>query len=235
MRSPGKTGAWTFATLLLAGAATTAAGPALGAPRDPNAILADLEKDTAHQSLVAGALGRARDALTRARSMDLAGDGRHATIVRQVALEWLDLGRDLIRTATTETAADASEKDGDDLDTKLVRGRALLEETVARRGRARQLFDQLEPATPVAPADPSKSKHGGLEAPATSKPPAGPKGRAPSPGAASKTPGPAMAPSATPPSAAPNAPTATGATPMVPPKTPTPTPTSGSTGSKGTP
>ncbi|HEX4475660.1 MAG TPA: hypothetical protein VH142_11325 [Polyangiaceae bacterium] len=229
MRSPGKTGAWTFATLLLAGAATTAAAPALGAPRDPNAILAELEKDTAHQSLVAGALGHARDALTRARSMDLAGDGRHATILRQVAIEWLDLGRDLIRTATTEAATDASEKDLDDLDTKLVRGRALLEETVARRGRARQLFDQLEPGTPVAPADPSKSKHAGLEAPA-SKPHAASKGAAPSPGAASATPAPLAAPSATP-----SVPTPTGATPMVPPKTPTPAPASGSTGSKGTP
>jgi len=162
--------------------------------------------------------------------MDLAGDGRHATILRQVGIEWLDLGRDLVRTATTEAAADASEKDGDDLDTKLVRGRALLEETVARRGRARQLFDQLEPATPVAPADPSKSKHGGLEAPATSKPHAAAKGTAPSPGRASATPAPPAAPSATP-----SVPTATGATPTVPPKTPATTPTSGSTGSKGTP
>jgi hypothetical protein len=94
--------------------------------------------------------------------MDRAGDARHAAMMRAAALEWLDTARDLVRTADAETAAETAEKTAEDLDTKLVRGRALLEETVARRARAQQSLEQLDvkgaASAPAAPKVPSAGK-----------------------------------------------------------------------------
>jgi hypothetical protein len=136
--------------------------------------LSTLEKDKAHGALLADPLRRAKDAFDRARSMDAAGDAAHAATMREVAREWVELASDLVRAADAEARAVQAEKDLDEVETKLVRGRALLEETVARRGRAREALEQLEREPKPAPPDPKKVKGAKpvapKAAPAASKP-----------------------------------------------------------------
>jgi hypothetical protein len=141
---------FSFASIVVLGAACLA-GRANAAPSDDESAVAELSRDTAHAALVRGPLLRAQDALKRAKSMDRAGDSAHARLARALAHEWTRVGLDLIRAATLEEKARLTEKSLDELDTKTVRGRALLEETAARRGRAKEALDELEHAPPPPP------------------------------------------------------------------------------------
>jgi hypothetical protein len=135
--------------------APAAAAPVTG---DAGQLLSDLERDSVHRAALAGSIGKARDALTRAKAMDRAGDARHAALLRAAAREWIDGARDLARATDAEAKAEQAEKAVDDLETKRVRGRALLEETIARRGRASALLEQLErEPKPSAPVDAKKA------------------------------------------------------------------------------
>jgi hypothetical protein len=113
--------------------------------------LAELERDTVHRTALTSTIDKARRALTRAHAMDQAGDARHAAALRAVAREWVGCGNALVRTSDAEARADKAEKTGEDLETKRARGRALLEETIARRGRAQALLDQLDRETQAPP------------------------------------------------------------------------------------
>lgn len=159
--------------------ASAAAAPIAG---DAGQLLSDLERDTTHRAALAGSVEKARDALTRAKAMDRAGDAPHAALLRAAAREWIDGARDLLRATDAEAKAEQAEKAVDDLETKRVRGRALLEETIARRGRASALLEQLErEPKPSAPADakkaPPSTKASGK--PAATPPTPGPKKPAP--------------------------------------------------------
>ena len=130
--------------------------PAAAAPAVPGTpqLLSDLDRDTEHRAALAGPIDKAKQALARARAMDQAGDVRHGAALRAVAREWVDCARDVVRTSQTEARAEKAEKTLDDLETKRARGRALLEETIARRGRAQALLDQLERESRLpAPSD----------------------------------------------------------------------------------
>jgi hypothetical protein len=121
-------------------------GPAFAADGgDFERTLGQLSEDSAHQAVIRDALSKARAALKRAQELDLAADGKHASMMmRAVAREWVQVARDLVRAADAEQRATESERRRTELETKTVRGRALLEETVARRGRAKALLQQLE-------------------------------------------------------------------------------------------
>lgn len=113
-----------------------------------------LETQETSRALVKDPVSRARRALERAHRMDLARDARHTTSMRQVAAEWLALAADLVRVARAEAEASRLEKALTDVETRIVRGRTLLEETIARRGRAEaQLREapELPPAKEVKP------------------------------------------------------------------------------------
>jgi hypothetical protein len=109
-----------------------------------------LAADQAHAAIVQEPLRRARAALDRAKALDHTGDARHAAVARAAAREWVDVARDLIRAVDAESRATESEKKLDELETKVIRGRALLEETVARRGRAAEALEQMQ-RTPSSP------------------------------------------------------------------------------------
>jgi hypothetical protein len=125
----------------LVSAASAVAAPPAG---DVDSLVQVLEGDAAHQALVAEPLRRAKAALARAKSLDVAGDAAHAALFRGTAREWAELGRDLIRTSQAEAQAVAAERALDDFDTKIVRERTLLEETVGRRARAAEALEQIE-------------------------------------------------------------------------------------------
>lgn len=140
------------------------AGLSAAAASDDESAVNELSHDTAHAALISSPLRRAQDALTRAKSMDRAGDTAHARLARALAHEWTRVALDLIRAASMEEKAHLTEKSLDEVATKTVRGRALLEETAARRGRAKEALEQLEHEPPPPPTAP---KPHGTKAPAS--------------------------------------------------------------------
>ena len=84
--------------------------------------------------------------------MEQAGDRAHAALARRAAGEWLGVARSLLGSAEAERRADAVDRGVTELETKLEGARALLEETVARRGRAAAELEQLQRAPPPPPA-----------------------------------------------------------------------------------
>lgn len=144
---------------------------ALAEPTDAElaARLGELDRDAAHRSALSGPLAKARHALERSRGGASAvawaqtqpATGRQAALLRSLAAKWLDVARDLVRAMEAEKAADAAERALDDVETKIVRGKALLEETVARRSRTQAELDALDkpkPEPPPAAVPTSKAK-----------------------------------------------------------------------------
>jgi hypothetical protein len=133
--------------------------------------IAELESTTAHGEPVAEPLGRARKALSRALAMERAGDARHAGQAVAAARAWLDVARDVVRLRHAESRALLAEQKQDEILTQLKRSRALLEESVARRGRAASVLAELERGAP--PAQDSKPPAQDSKPPAQdAKPPA---------------------------------------------------------------
>lgn len=115
-----------------------AAPPGPGA--DAQAILRDLEaggqKDPESARVTVEPIKAAKRALERAHGARAAGDEPHGRMLEGLALEWAEAGRDLVRAAVAEQAAQAIGKQAYEVQTRAERARALLEETQARRGRA---------------------------------------------------------------------------------------------------
>lgn len=159
------------AVCLLLGVAG-APGLALAAASDDESAIQELSREASHAALVKEPVRRANEALERAKSMDRAGDASHARLARALAHEWARVALDLIRAAALELKARLAEKNLDELETKTVRGRALLEETAARRGRAQEALEQLErePPPPPQTAKPPGAKPAGGKPKAAAKP-----------------------------------------------------------------
>jgi hypothetical protein len=120
---------------------------------DVASLLQELEARPERRTLAAEPIRHAKDALGRARSAQNAGDQHHAALLRGLAEEWAMVGRDLVRTAKAEKDASEREALANEIETKLVRARSLLEETIARRGRAAAKLEELD-ANGDAKADP---------------------------------------------------------------------------------
>jgi hypothetical protein len=134
---------------------------------DTEAILSRLEADRQSKLLATESIAKAKNALERARSALAAGDTRSARLLREVAHQWALVGRDVVRAATAETQADQADRRLHDVETRLVRARALLEETILRRGRAREKLEEVERQTaPAATAQPNPSKASAAKTPA---------------------------------------------------------------------
>jgi hypothetical protein len=140
--------------LLCAGAAAQPRSPR----SEAEATLAQVQAQKEHASVAAEPVGRARRALERAESIRQAGDRERAPLLERAARQWAELARDLLRAIEAERAADEAEARLTDVETRTVRARALLEETMARRGRAQAQVEQLEapPAPSATPATPGK-------------------------------------------------------------------------------
>ncbi len=135
--------------------ATTGALAALGSGSDRSAAEAAIRTLTAvpaHQKLASEPIARAQSALERASDARVAGDHTHGSRLEGVAREWAETGRDLVRAAEAERQAQTLFAKATELETKAVRGRALLEETLARRERAREKLRELESPSAPAPA-----------------------------------------------------------------------------------
>jgi hypothetical protein len=154
-------------TLVVAGVAL-AATP-LGNPRtETQRIVKAVEAKPDSAKLAKQPLDKARQALDRAHQARAAGDYRHAGMLESLALEWAQTAQDLGRAVAAEQRAEKVEKQAADAATKARHARALLEETVARRGRAQERLDLLEkagahPAPPAkkAPTPAKKAQPGG--------------------------------------------------------------------------
>ena len=131
--------------------ATTGALASLAAGDDRAAAeiaIKNLTAVPAHAKLAAEPLDRAQNALRRASDARIAGDHGHGAQLEGVGREWAETGRDLVRAAEAERKALELYAKATALETKVVRGRALLEETMARRERAREKLQQLEGKPP---------------------------------------------------------------------------------------
>lgn len=100
-------------------------------------------------------VAKAEDALDRARAARQAGDATHADLLDDLALEWAVTAVDLARAAELEARAAEVEKETAELEARAKRALTLIEQTLARRGKAAEKLQALgvepEPLGPVVP------------------------------------------------------------------------------------
>lgn len=133
--------------------AAHAAGPDPAA--EAQSLLSKLEAPET-RSLVQAPVAKAKAAQERAKSARGAGDLQHATELDALALTWAKVADDLRKTAESEKKLADVQKAVADLEQKAVRTQALIEQTIARRGRAEQNLKNAAPAS----ATPGKSEAG---------------------------------------------------------------------------
>jgi hypothetical protein len=132
---------------------------ALAAGPDPAAAaqrLVTLLDAPATRAVVADPLAKAKAAQQRAQNARSSGDLHHSTQLDALALTWAQVADDLVRTAAAEKQLSELQKQVSDLEQKAVRTQALIEQTIARRGRAEQNLTNAELAKPAAKAAPGK-------------------------------------------------------------------------------
>jgi len=122
--------------------AAHAAGPDPAA--QAQSLLAKLDTPET-RSLVQAPVEKAKAAQQRAQNARGAGDLQHATELDALALTWAQVADDLVRTAASEKKLAEVQKAVADLEQKAVRTQALIEQTIARRGRAEQNLKNLPP------------------------------------------------------------------------------------------
>lgn len=133
--------------------AARAAGP------DPDAearrLLAQLDVP-ASRPIVEKPVASAKAAQRRARAARDAGDLQHATELDLLALTWAQVASDLLRAAASEQKLADVQRAVADLEQKSVRTQALIEQTIARRGRAEQNLATLAATGKVTQTKPEK-------------------------------------------------------------------------------
>jgi hypothetical protein len=113
---------------------------------------------SADQAAVKTPLEEAKKALDRAAGARRSGDTRHAELLEGLAREWAETARDVMRANSVEANASAMEVGATDAGVRAERARTLLEESIARRGRAQAELDKLTAdAGPIPVAPPSSS------------------------------------------------------------------------------
>jgi len=130
-----------LASALTIGAVLGIAAPAHAGGPDPAAEAQSLlsKLDVAEtRSLVQAPVEKAKAAQQRAQNARGAGDLQHATELDALALSWAQVASDLVRTAESEKKLAEVQKAVADLEQKAIRTQALIEQTIARRGRAEQ-------------------------------------------------------------------------------------------------
>jgi len=102
-------------------------------------------KDAGALALTAEPVLTAKRALERAAGARLAGDVRQAELLEGLAREWAETARDLVRAAKAEAEAAEIESRAAQAGVRAERQRALLEEAIARRGRAEAELEKVAP------------------------------------------------------------------------------------------
>jgi hypothetical protein len=133
-------------------------------------ILAEIDRDSGVDaaSLTKRPAEEAKKALDRASGARSAGDVRHAEQLEALARQWALLARDLRRTALAEADAGALDQALGDAAVQAERARALLEEAIARRGRALAELEKLDGG--ASPASTARAKTKGPPAGARPRP-----------------------------------------------------------------
>jgi hypothetical protein len=177
-----------FATLTILVSALASGGVARAAGPDPAAetqrLLTKLDAPDM-RSVVQDPVAKAKAAQQRAQNARGAGDLQHATELDTLALTWAQVADDLVRTAAAEKALADLQKTVTDLEQKAVRTQALIEQTIARRGRAEQNLSNESELGGSKKAAGSASAKPGASKPAIETKPASPVA-APKPAAPAK-------------------------------------------------
>jgi colicin import membrane protein len=134
----------------------------------------ELEAQTADRALLGPSLARAKHALERAANARRSGDHRHGSELEALALELAQGAVDLQREKRAQTQVSETEEKALAAETRVVRARALVEQTAARRGRAAERLHELE-TEKAKPSAPDAKK-----APDAKRPPDAKKAPAPS-------------------------------------------------------
>ncbi len=148
------------AGVLLAGGAAAAAAQREKAEQ----ALASLKATPEAAAVAKEPMAKAQKALDRGNDARKTGDTLHADQLDALALEWAGTSVDLARTAKLEADAEKLEAETADLEARAKRALSLIEQTVARRGRAREKLQELgvdvartpEANTQPAPKAPEK-------------------------------------------------------------------------------
>lgn len=123
------------------------AGLAISAP-DARAqaltLLAEVKKNPAGERLASASVAKAEAALKRAEQMRASGDQAHGAMMEETALEWAQASQQLLKTAQAEQTLNQVQTQTTELETKVFRAQALVEQTVARRARAEEALRQLD-------------------------------------------------------------------------------------------
>ncbi|MDF3071487.1 MAG: hypothetical protein K0R38_7088 [Polyangiaceae bacterium] len=127
-------------TCLLASLAVSAGDPRAQA----TALVAALEKKPEAQRVAEASLAKAKDALRRADQRRASGDQNGGALLEQTALEWASASELLDKTAQTEKELATLQARTTELETKVFRAQALVEQTVARRARAEEALSKVE-------------------------------------------------------------------------------------------
>jgi hypothetical protein len=130
--------------LLVLGSLTHLALSAPDARAQAQAILDDLAKKPTAQHVASESIAKAQDALKRAEGMRASGDHKHGAMLEETALEWATASQLLDKTASAERQLSAVQARTTELETKVFRAQALVEQSVARRARAEEALRQLE-------------------------------------------------------------------------------------------
>ncbi|HEY4103402.1 MAG TPA: hypothetical protein VGM44_05905, partial [Polyangiaceae bacterium] len=137
------------------------AGTARAAGPDPAAqaqrLVTQLDAPTT-RALVAEPLSKAKAAQERAKNARASGDLHHATELDVLALTWAEVASDLVRTAAAEKKLAEVQKQVGELEQKAARSQALIEQTIARRGRAEQNLTSFEASKPPNVGKPAANK-----------------------------------------------------------------------------
>jgi hypothetical protein len=134
-----------LAQLAPAASATAAAAPAASAS----------PASSSDRALTQAPLDEAKRALERASGARRSGDVRHAEQLEGLAREWAETARDVVRAAAVEADAGALEVAAADAGLRAERARALLEESISRRGRAEAELDKLTSDGGLFPTGPA--------------------------------------------------------------------------------
>jgi hypothetical protein len=123
------------------------AGALLAAPdarTQASALLTRLAGDAEAARVGAESISKGQAALRRAEQLRKAGDQQRGALLEQTALEWATAADLLDKTARREKELATLEAHTTELETKVFRTQALVEQTVARRARAEEALRKLE-------------------------------------------------------------------------------------------
>jgi hypothetical protein len=113
--------------------------------RDAKLLIQAIEGVPAQRKVAREPLESAKNALERANDARRSQDIAHADLLDALALEWAETARDLARAAELEKKVSDVQQKAADVEAKSVRAMAIVEAAVARRGRASERLEGLEP------------------------------------------------------------------------------------------